>query len=100
MRYGVQQARRGGIFAAFLKLLPVFIFIIPGMICMALAQSGNAAISAELLDDKGQVVRENAQKAAALATSCDMEEKKNDEPHRPGKSVYPLTEPPSSPRTK
>ena len=60
------QARRGTIAAAFLKLLPVFIFIIPGMICMALAQSGNAAISAELLDDKGQVIRENAQKAFPL----------------------------------
>ena len=35
-----QQARRGSIFAAFLKLLPVFIFIIPGMICFALYQSG------------------------------------------------------------
>ena len=33
-------ARRGSICAAFLKLLPVFIFIIPGMICFALAQSG------------------------------------------------------------
>lgn len=31
------EARRGSIFAAFLKLLPVFIFIIPGMICFALA---------------------------------------------------------------
>jgi SSS family solute:Na+ symporter len=30
-------ARRGSICAAFLKLLPVFIFIIPGMVCMALA---------------------------------------------------------------
>ena len=27
-----REARRGTIFAAFLKLLPVFIFIIPGMI--------------------------------------------------------------------
>ena len=31
------EARRGSIFAAFLKLLPVFIFIIPGMVCFALA---------------------------------------------------------------
>jgi SSS family solute:Na+ symporter len=30
------HARRGTIFAAYLKLLPVFIFIIPGMICWAL----------------------------------------------------------------
>jgi SSS family solute:Na+ symporter len=34
------EARRGTIFAAFLKLTPVFIFIIPGMICYALAVSG------------------------------------------------------------
>jgi len=34
------QARRGSICAAFLKLLPVFIFIIPGMICFAVYQSG------------------------------------------------------------
>ena len=31
------QARRGSIAASFFKLLPVFIFIIPGMICFALA---------------------------------------------------------------
>ncbi|MBX3434829.1 MAG: sodium:solute symporter [Pirellulales bacterium] len=30
------EARRGSIFAAFLKLLPVFIFIVPGMICWGL----------------------------------------------------------------
>jgi len=43
-------ARRGSICAAFLKLLPVFIFIIPGMICMALAASGkNPQLRAELL---------------------------------------------------
>ena len=35
-----QEARRGTIFAAFLKLLPVFIFIVPGMIALALARSG------------------------------------------------------------
>jgi SSS family transporter len=35
-----REARRGSIFAAFLKLLPVFIFIIPGMICFAVYQKG------------------------------------------------------------
>ncbi len=30
-------ARRGSIFAAFLKLFPVYLFIIPGLICFALA---------------------------------------------------------------
>jgi SSS family solute:Na+ symporter len=47
-----QEARRGTIFAAFLKLLPVFIFIIPGMICFALAESGKAVeLQAALFTD-------------------------------------------------
>lgn len=47
------EARRGSIFAAFLKLLPVFIFIIPGMICFALSQSeGMAMLRDELVKDK------------------------------------------------
>jgi len=33
-------ARQGSIFAAFLKLFPVYLFIIPGLICYALARSG------------------------------------------------------------
>ena len=32
------EARRGTIFAAYLKLLPLFIFIVPGMIAFALAK--------------------------------------------------------------
>ncbi|MBN2274188.1 MAG: sodium:solute symporter [Bacteroidales bacterium] len=35
-----QQSRRGAIFAGYLKLLPVFIFMIPGMIAFALNQKG------------------------------------------------------------
>ena len=35
-----KQARRGTIFGAYLKLLPVFIFLIPGMIAFALNQRG------------------------------------------------------------
>jgi SSS family solute:Na+ symporter len=62
-----QQARRGSIFAAFLKLLPVFIFIIPGMICLALAQSGQIPeIQQTLLDASGEVIRDEAQKAFPL----------------------------------
>ena len=34
------HARRGSIFAGFLKLLPLFIFVIPGVIAYALAQQG------------------------------------------------------------
>jgi SSS family solute:Na+ symporter len=62
-----QQARRGSIFAAFLKLLPVFIFIIPGMICFALAQSGGIPeIQQTLLDANGEIIRDEAQKAFPL----------------------------------
>lgn len=62
-----RQARRGAICAAWLKLLPVFIFIIPGMICFALARSGQSAVIAEtILDGQGQIVRDEAQKAFPL----------------------------------
>src|SRR5260370_12582302 len=33
-------ARRGAIFASFLKLFPVYLFIIPGLICSALSRRG------------------------------------------------------------
>ena len=63
-----QQARRGTIFASTLKLLPVFIFIIPGMIAFALAKSGTVAeLQSEMIDPAtGQVIRENAQAAFPL----------------------------------
>jgi SSS family solute:Na+ symporter len=62
-----QQARRGSIFAAILKLLPVFIFIIPGIITFALAKSGRIAeIQHILLDANGEVIRDEAQKAFPL----------------------------------
>lgn len=35
-----KTARRGSIFAGVLKLFPVYLFIIPGLICYALAKSG------------------------------------------------------------
>jgi len=35
-----EVARRGSIFASFLKLFPPYLFIIPGMICFALVKSG------------------------------------------------------------
>lgn len=60
-------ARRGSICAAFLKLLPVFIFIIPGMICFALAKSGQIeAIQQTMFDPSGELIREESQKAFPL----------------------------------
>jgi SSS family solute:Na+ symporter len=61
-----REARRGMIFASFLKLLPVFIFIIPGMICFALAISGKAPGIAQEMMVNGEVVREKAQAAFPL----------------------------------
>jgi SSS family solute:Na+ symporter len=62
-----REARRGSICASFFKLLPVFIFIIPGMICFALAKSGRLdAISSVLIDSQGNVIRDEAQAAFPL----------------------------------
>lgn len=62
-----RESRRGSIAAAFLKLLPVFIFIIPGMICFALAKTGTIpAIQEQLLGANGELIRDNAQSAFPL----------------------------------
>lgn len=61
-----RQARRGSIFAAVLKLLPVFIFIIPGMIAVALARTGRAPGLGVLVGPDGRVVTETAQAAFPL----------------------------------
>lgn len=42
----VEQARRGAIFAGYLKVLPLFIFVIPGVIAYALAKSGQLTLDA------------------------------------------------------
>jgi len=61
-----REARRGSIWAAFLKLLPVFIFIIPGMICFALAKSGKMAELREALYTAGALDNEKSQAAFPL----------------------------------
>ena len=61
-----RAARRGSIFAATLKLLPVFIFIIPGMIALALAKSGKVPALANMVDGNGAAVSEVAQAAFPL----------------------------------
>jgi SSS family solute:Na+ symporter len=60
------QARRGSIFAAFLKLLPVFIFIIPGLITFALAKSGKVEALQSLIGPDGKVINDRAQAAFPL----------------------------------
>jgi SSS family solute:Na+ symporter len=61
-----REARRGSICAAFLKLSPVFIFIIPGMICLALAKSGQIAELRQALYTSGQLDGEKCQAAFPL----------------------------------
>lgn len=61
------EARRGTIAAAFFKLLPVFIFIIPGMITYALASTGKiASLSAELMGPDGAILNSKAQQVFPL----------------------------------
>ncbi len=60
------QARRGSIFAGLLKLLPVFIFIVPGMICYALGASGKNEMLREALFVDGALKESNAQGAFPL----------------------------------
>jgi SSS family solute:Na+ symporter len=61
------EARRGTIAAAFFKLLPVFIFIIPGLICFALAASGKMPeLAQSLLDSDGKIINANAQQVFPL----------------------------------
>ncbi len=62
-----REARRGSIAASFFKLLPVFIFIIPGIICFAIAKSGTVpALQNQLIGPDGNIIRENAQQAFPL----------------------------------
>jgi SSS family solute:Na+ symporter len=49
-------ARRGSIFAAFLKLLPVPLFLIPGLIGFALAKSGKLAGLAPMIGADGLAI--------------------------------------------
>ena len=56
-------ARRGSIFAAFLKLSPVYLFIIPGLICFALARSGKIPELAQMIGPDGHAIPSVAQGA-------------------------------------
>ncbi|MBN1392414.1 MAG: sodium:solute symporter [Sedimentisphaerales bacterium] len=61
-----REARRGSIWASFLKLSPVFIFIIPGMICFALAKSGRIEELRGALYTAGALDNEKCQSAFPL----------------------------------
>jgi SSS family solute:Na+ symporter len=59
-------ARRGSIFAAFLKLFPVYLFIVPGLICFALAKSGKIPELAPMVGMDGKPVATATQAAFPL----------------------------------
>jgi len=61
-----QVARRGSIFAGFLKLFPVYLFIIPGLICFALAKSGKVPELACMVTADGKPIPHEAQAAFPL----------------------------------
>jgi solute:Na+ symporter, SSS family len=46
-----KQARLGPLFCAFLKILPVFLFVLPGVICVALVQQGFSGFHGEAPTD-------------------------------------------------
>src|SRR6266550_669780 len=56
-----RTARRGSIFAAYLKLFPVFIFIIPGLIALALAKTGRVPGLGVIVDAQGHPIPQAAQ---------------------------------------
>src|SRR5215470_13960000 len=56
-------ARRGAIFASFLKLFPVYLFIIPGLICYALAKSGKVPALATMIGPDGHATAAGSQAA-------------------------------------
>jgi SSS family solute:Na+ symporter len=61
-----RSARRGSIFAAFLKHFPVYLFIVPGLICFALAASDKVPELHARLFPEGTLNRDGAQAAFPL----------------------------------
>lgn len=61
-----QTARRGSICAGMLKLLPIYLFIIPGLVCFALAKSGKVPELTAALFRDGKIGQEEAQAAFPL----------------------------------
>jgi SSS family solute:Na+ symporter len=65
-----QIARQGSIFASFLKLFPVYLFLIPGLICFALAKSGKVPGLEQILGADGKPINDQVQRAFPLMVAC------------------------------
>jgi len=61
-----RTARRGSIFAGILKLLPVYLFIVPGLIAFALAKSGKVPGLDVMVSPDGSPIPHQAQAAFPL----------------------------------
>jgi SSS family solute:Na+ symporter len=61
-----RTARRGSIFAGILKLLPVYLFIVPGLIAFALAKSGKVPGLEVMVSPDGSPIPHQAQAAFPL----------------------------------
>ncbi|MGA2585829.1 MAG: sodium:solute symporter [Candidatus Aminicenantales bacterium] len=61
-----RTARRGSIFAGVLKLLPVYLFIVPGLIAFALAKSGKVPGLEVMIAADGTAIPHQAQAAFPL----------------------------------
>ena len=61
-----RTARQGSIFASYLKLSPVFLFIIPGLIALALAKTGKVPGLGAIVDAQGNAIPQAAQAAFPL----------------------------------
>ncbi len=49
------HARQGPLFAGFIKILPVFLFVLPGLMTWALFKDGNMDLSTLPLDENGEI---------------------------------------------
>ncbi len=61
-----QTARRGSICAGILKLLPIYLFIVPGLVCFALAKSEKVPELTAALFRDGHIGQDEAQAAFPL----------------------------------
>ena len=49
-----KQARLGPLFCAFLKILPVFLFVLPGVMCVAMVQMGSPVFHGDAPEGRGR----------------------------------------------
>ena len=63
-----KQARLGPLFCAFLKILPVFLFVLPGVMCVALVQQGSPVFQGDAPKARRRRLHLHGHPHAALGT--------------------------------